>query len=66
MISKKLKNLKKYFHLSNDQKVIISVGWLFERKGFDTFCEVASSLPEYILFGLETLIYLHLQKRLEN
>ncbi len=49
----KVEKFKKYFHLSNDQKVIISVGWLFERKGFDTFCEVASSLPEYtfIWFG---------------
>lgn len=45
-------SFKEYFHL-NDEKVIISVGWLFERKGFDTFVEVARELPEYkfIWFG---------------
>lgn len=37
----------------HDEKVIMSVGWLFERKGFDTFVEVAQKLPEYkfIWFG---------------
>lgn len=41
-----------YFKLY-DEKIIISVGWLFERKGFDTFVEVARELPEYkfIWFG---------------
>lgn len=41
-----------YFKLK-DEKVIISVGWLFERKGFDTFIEVANALPQYtfIWFG---------------
>ena len=49
----KEKIFREYFHLSEDQKVIISVGWFFERKGFDTFCEVAKCLPEYtfIWFG---------------
>lgn len=44
---------KEYFNLDEHQKVIISVGWFFERKGFDTFCKVASLLPEYtfIWFG---------------
>lgn len=47
---------KDYFHIT-DEKVIMSVGWLFERKGFDTFCEVALALPRYkfIWFGDVTL-----------
>lgn len=47
-----VQKFKDYFHLT-DEKVIMSVGWLFERKGFDTFCEVASALPHYkfIWFG---------------
>ena len=42
----KIKKFRDYFNIKENEKVIISVGWLFERKGFDTFCEVASSLPE--------------------
>jgi len=38
---------KEHFHITN-QKVIMSVGWLFERKGFDTFCEIASILSDYL------------------
>lgn len=47
-----IKAFKEYFHLK-DEKVIMSVGWFFERKGFDTFCEVAAALPHYkfIWFG---------------
>lgn len=53
----KVKAFREYFKLEEHQKVIISVGWLFERKGFDTFCEVAKSLPEYtfIWFGDKNL-----------
>lgn len=49
----KTKIFRNYFNLSDDEVVIISVGWFFERKGFDTFCEVAMLLPEYkfIWFG---------------
>lgn len=52
-----IKKFREYFNLADDQKVIISVGWLFERKGFDTFCEVASLLPDYtfIWFGDKNL-----------
>lgn len=37
----------KEYGFTKDDVVIISVGWLFERKGFDTFVEVARLLPEY-------------------
>lgn len=55
--SNKVRQFKEYFHLSKNTKVIISVGWLFERKGFDTFCEVATRFPDYtfIWFGDENL-----------
>lgn len=53
----KVKRFREFFCLKEYEKVIISVGWLFERKGFDTFCEVASELPEYtfIWFGDKNL-----------
>lgn len=41
------------YNIKENDKIIISVGWLFERKGFDTFVEVAKELPQYkfIWFG---------------
>lgn len=53
---KQIEIFKNYFYLTNE-KIIMSVGWLFERKGFDTFCEVAMALPHYkfIWFGDVTL-----------
>ncbi len=49
----KVQAFRDYFQIQDHEKVIISVGWLFERKGFDTFCEVAQALPQYrfIWFG---------------
>lgn len=38
------------YHISNHDKIIISVGWLFERKGFDTFVEVAKVMPDIKFF----------------
>lgn len=35
------------YNIKKEDKLIISVGWLFERKGFDTFVEVARKLPDY-------------------
>lgn len=35
------------YNIGDEDVVIISVGWLFERKGFDTFMEVANMLPDY-------------------
>lgn len=41
------------YNIKPDDVIIISVGWLFERKGFDTFVETAIRLPQYkfIWFG---------------
>lgn len=39
-----------HFSIKEKDKVIISVGWLFERKGFDTFVEIAEKLPQYKFF----------------
>ncbi len=41
------------FQIDPSDKLVISVGWIFERKGFDTFIEVAAQLPDvkFIWFG---------------
>ena len=51
--------LCKTFKIDDQDQLIISAGWLFERKGFDTFVEVAKKLPNYkfIWFGDVKLSY---------
>lgn len=48
-----ISEFRKYFNLKTDDKVIISVGLFFERKGILDFIEVAKRLPQYkfIWFG---------------
>lgn len=48
-----IQQFKSYFRLQPDNKVIISVGLFFERKGILDFIEVAKRLPQYtfIWFG---------------
>lgn len=50
---KKIVEFRNYFHIQKDQKVIISVGLFFERKGILDFVEVAKRFPQYtfIWFG---------------
>lgn len=50
---KKAQKFREYFDLSKDDKVIISVGHYFERKGLPDFIQVARSFPQYkfIWFG---------------
>lgn len=54
----KIKAYRKYFGLHENDKVIISVGLYFERKGLLDFIEVAKKLPDYkfIWFGYTNLI----------
>ena len=49
----KIKAFRRYFSLKDNEKVIISVGLYFERKGILDFVEVARRLPQYkfIWFG---------------
>ena len=49
----------KAFNIHEQDQLVISVGWLFERKGFDTFVEVAKKLTTYqfIWFGDVKLSY---------
>lgn len=49
----KIRHFKAYFGLQPDEKVILSVGLFFERKGLLDFIEVAKQLPQYkfIWFG---------------
>ena len=48
---------KKYFSLKSSDKVVLSVGLYFERKGIIEFIEVAKKLPQYkfIWFGYTPL-----------
>jgi len=43
----KVKAFRRYFSLKEEDKVILSVGLYFERKGILDFMEVAKQLPEY-------------------
>ncbi|RRC94290.1 glycosyltransferase [Erysipelotrichaceae bacterium OH741_COT-311] len=56
--AEKVKAYRKYFSLKEDDKVVLSVGLYFERKGLLDFFEVARRLPEYkfIWFG-DTPLY---------
>lgn len=49
----KIKAFRRYFSLEEDDKVVISVGLFFERKGIFDFAEIARRLPQYkfIWFG---------------
>ncbi|QEA59357.1 glycosyltransferase [Leuconostoc koreense] len=53
----KIKKFREYFDLADDQKVIMSVGLFFERKGILDFVELAKRHPEYIFiwFGYTDL-----------
>lgn len=50
---KKIEDFKKHFHIKENEKVIIGVGFPFNRKGIKDFFEVAKSYPEvrFIWFG---------------
>lgn len=49
----KINAFRKYFSLNENDKVVIGVGLLFQRKGLPDFVEVAKQLPDYkfIWFG---------------
>ncbi|CAM3144545.1 glycosyltransferase [Leuconostoc rapi] len=53
----KIKQFRHYFDLSDNQKVVISVGLFFERKGILDFVELAKRHPEFIFiwFGYTDL-----------
>lgn len=55
--TQKVKRFREYFDLSDDQKVIMSVGLFFERKGILDFIELAKRHPElvFIWFGYTDL-----------
>lgn len=54
----KIKAFRKYFSLRDEEKVVLSVGLFFERKGLLDFIEVANHFPDvkFIWFG-ETPMY---------
>jgi len=54
----KVKAFKNYFSIEDNQKVVISVGLYFERKGIQDFMEVAKYFPDikFIWFGYTPMI----------
>ncbi len=66
----KIKAFRKYFDLQDDDRVVLSVGLYFERKGILDFVEVAKLLPEYkfIWFGHTPLYSIpkHIREVIEN
>jgi 1,2-diacylglycerol-3-alpha-glucose alpha-1,2-glucosyltransferase len=61
----KVKAFRKYFSLKSDQKVVMGVGFYFERKGIVDFIEVARRCPEltFIWFGYTAKIALKINVR---
>lgn len=61
----KIKAFRKYFSLKEDDKVILSVGLYFERKGILDFIEIAKKLPDYkfIWFGYTNPVMIPKQVR---
>lgn len=55
--AEKVKAFRKYFSIKEDNKVVISVGLYFERKGIIDFMEVAKRMPhiQFIWFGYTPL-----------
>ncbi len=56
----KIKSFKRYFSLKEDQKIVMGVGFYFERKGIIDFIETARRNPDvtFIWFGFTPSIYL--------
>ena len=66
----KAKIFRDYFHLPEDQKVVMGVGLLFARKGIRDFVSVAEAFPDYkfIWFGdiSKLIIPLEISEIVEN
>ncbi len=45
--------LRKQFGIGENQKIVMGIGWMFERKGFHDFIEIAKLFPDcaFIWFG---------------
>lgn len=66
----KVKAFRKYFSLNDNDKVVLSVGLYFQRKGILDFFEVARQLPQYkfIWFGYTAkyLIPKHIREAIDS
>ena len=63
---KQIDLFKNKFDIEDDDIIIISVGWLFERKGFDTFIEVARKLPNYKFMWFGDVKLSHPTKKIKD
>ncbi len=61
----KIKAFMRYFSLKPEDKVVMGVGFYFERKGIIDFIETARRMPEvkFIWFGITSNIYLTMKVR---
>ena len=68
--AEKIKAFRKYFNLNEQDKVVLSVGLYFERKGIVDFVEAARRLPDYkfIWFGYTPLYSIpkHIRELIED
>ncbi len=62
----KEQKFREYFHLSPEQKVIISVGLFFERKGIVDFVELAKQFPEYLFIWFGHVPMYTIPKNIRN
>ena len=63
---KQIDLFKNKFDIEDDDIRIISVRWLFERKGFDTFIEVARKLPNYKFMWFGDVKLSHPTKKIKD
>lgn len=61
-----IKAFEEKYNISDEDILIISVGWLFERKGFDTFVEVARELPNYKFMWFGDIKMSHPTKKIKD
>ena len=68
--AEKVKAFRRYFSLKPDDKVVLGVGLLFQRKGLLDFFEIAKALPQYkfIWFGQTPMVSIpkEIQEGIEN
>jgi 1,2-diacylglycerol-3-alpha-glucose alpha-1,2-glucosyltransferase len=52
--------LRKYYGISLDTKIVLGIGWLFERKGFVDFIKIAKEMPDvsFVWLGKKNKLFL--------
>ena len=52
--------LRTYYKIPNNTKIVLGIGWLFERKGFIDFVKIAKELPDisFVWLGKKNKLFL--------